>query len=97
MEYITICGINNFFGVESFKVGQILFLKKEIENAFDDEAIKVVNESDITYGYIANSVTSKAKGTHSSGYIYNTFKNMAKVEICFIIKGSVIAKIIELN
>lgn len=94
MNYITIVATNKFFGTEIFKVGQILTGIKEPENSFDSEAIKVVTESEIPCGYIANSIHTVAKGCRSAGRIYDTFENRMKMKVLFIVKNVVIAEIL---
>lgn len=91
--YITIVGVNKYFGTEIFKVNQTLWIEKDIHNDYDDEAIKVVTESGATVGYVANSIYTVAKGTRSSGRIYDTFDNKQKITVRFIVKDSVIAEV----
>ena len=43
--YITITGSDMFMGMEAFKVGQTLILKKDIDSPYDDESIKVITET----------------------------------------------------
>ena len=93
--YITITGSNHYMGTESYNVGQILVLKKDKGNVYDDEAIKVENENGVKYGYVANSIFSVARGSHSAGYIYNTFKDETRCKVMFIINDKVIAEITE--
>ena len=95
MKYITVVGCSNFFGTDVFKVGQIVYGVKETDNSFDAEAIKVVSEADVPCGYIANSVHTVAKGCMSAGRIYDTFEEKIKLRILFIIRGSVIAEIVQ--
>ena len=94
MNYITIVATHQFFGTDIFKVGQVLTGVKEPENSFDSEAIKVVTESDVPCGYIANSVHTVAKGCHSAGRIYDSFENRVKMKVLFIVKNVVIAEIL---
>lgn len=91
--FITIVGVQHYIGIESLSIGQELLLIKEPENKFDDESIKVVTESGVTCGHVANSVYSVARGTHSAGYIYNSIDNDEKCRIIFIIDDKVIAEI----
>lgn len=95
MNYITVTGTNHYFGLEVFRVGQILCLKKDMDNTQDDEAIMVMSDAGVVYGYVANSVYSVARGTKSAGRIYDNFKETAKIEVCFITEKCVIAKLIE--
>lgn len=58
--FITITRVNDYLGVNSFKIDQELLLIKEPDNCYDDESIKVVTANDVKYGYVANSVCSVA-------------------------------------
>lgn len=95
MNYITVTGAKHQFGMEVFRVGQRLCLEKEPNNEFDDEAIRVLSEVGVVYGYVANSVYTVARGTKSAGRIYDTFEEQTKAEVCFITGNSVIAKLLE--
>lgn len=92
--YITIVGTFKYFGPEIFKINQTLWLEKEPNNDYDEEAIRVVSETGATLGYVANSMHTKAKGTRSAGRIYDTFEDKAKIQVRFILKDSIIAQII---
>lgn len=92
--YITITGLDRYMGVESIKPKDIFYLIKDTNNAYDDEAIKVCKDKEIIYGYVANSVYTVARGTHSAGYIYESIKGFKKCEILFIVKDVAIARII---
>lgn len=91
--YVTITGSDMFMGIEAYKPGQKLILKKDIENPYDDESIKVESENGAHLGFVANSVESVARGTHSAGYIYNTFEDSTKCTVLFITQDKVIAEI----
>ena len=95
--YITITGASHFLGIEAFKPGMKVILKKDYNNDYDDESLKVVGDTGATYGYVANSVGTVAKGTHSSGYIYRDFDQEAEAEIMFVVKGVAIAKVLLKN
>lgn len=94
MTYITIAGASYYMGIEAFHVGQKLTIEKEPRNSYDDEAIRVVSDSGSTYGYVANSTDSVARGCHSAGYIYRDFDKTARIRICFIIDGKAIAEVL---
>ncbi|MCF0110692.1 MAG: hypothetical protein HUJ58_02245 [Erysipelotrichaceae bacterium] len=93
MKYITINCTERFFGIEAFKLGKPYYMKKEPENEYDGEAILVVGEQDVSYGYVANSVHTVARGTYSAGRIYDTFDDMCKVVPVFIVNKLVIAEV----
>ena len=91
--FITITQIDNYIGVEQLKIGQVLSLYKDIDNCYDDESIVVKTKSGVKCGYVANSVCSVARGTHSAGYIYNTFNKETSCIVMFVIDDKAIAKI----
>lgn len=93
--YITITSTLDLS--ELFRINQILTLKKDYYNLYDNEAIKVLNEDGISYGYVANSVNTRAKGTHSAGYIYNKFNEKIKCKVKFITQRKIIAEILFKN
>ena len=94
MNAVTIVGTEYYFGIQVFKVGQILHCIKDPENNYDMEAIKVVSDVDVQYGHIANSIHTVAKGCKSGGRIYDTFEKRLKIQVQYIIGNAVIALII---
>lgn len=91
--YITIIDLEKYMGIEAISVGNKLSLIKDLNNKYDDEAIKVIGNTGATYGYVANSVNDVIRGCHSAGYIYNSFDSTIDCEILFIGKDNAIAKI----
>ena len=92
--YITITGLDHYMGTEALRPGDKLYLIKDTKNAYDDEAIKVIGDNDTTYGYVANSVDTVARGTHSAGYIYNSINDNQKCKVAFILDERVIAELV---
>lgn len=91
--YFTITGTNYFLGMEVFRPGQRLILMKDHRNAYDDEAIGVYSDTDAKYGYVANSVSTVARGTHSAGYLYRLFDEEAECTVLFILPTGIIARL----
>ena len=91
--FITIVGAENYIGTESLVIGQELILKKEPDNRYDDESIKVTTDSGAACGHVANSVDTVARGSHSAGYIYNSIGDNQKCKVLFIIDERVIAEV----
>lgn len=91
--FITITGSEHYMGVDSYRIGQELILKKDENNSYDDEAIKVETENGATCGYVANSVDTVARGTHSAGYVYCNLHELQKCIIRFILGDNVIAEL----
>lgn len=86
--FITINHISDFGGIHYYRVGDELTLRKDLDNPYDDEAIQVYNDQDVKCGYVANSSYSVARGTMSSGRIYDSLKDNTKCVIRFIVKES---------
>ncbi|MBR2067045.1 MAG: hypothetical protein IJ875_02125 [Solobacterium sp.] len=91
--YITIDQIEQFGGCTRFRSGDKLSLEKDKENAYDDEAISVFDKYELLCGYVANSVSSVARGTYSAGRIYDQIKTTIQCEVCFVLENCLIAKL----
>ncbi len=72
-DFITITNIKEYIDRDD-KNRWSAVLKKEPNNAYDMESIMVENKNEIPIGR-NNSVSSVAKGTHSAGYIYQSFND----------------------
>lgn len=79
-KYITITGMNHYYGLRPFSVGKKIKCIKDKNNPYDSEAIKVVMKEIGTVGYIANSPYTTATGTMSAGRIYEKVKKKFGVE-----------------
>jgi len=84
-KYITITGFNHYYGLEPFKIGNLIRCCKETDNSFDGEAIKAVLPYIGTVGYIANSPNTVAGGTMSAGRIYDNVEDKFYVRVFFIL------------
>ncbi len=94
-KYITITGMNHYYGMKPFSIGKRVKCIKEKDNLYDDEAIKVVMKEIGTVGYVANSPYTVAKGTMSAGRIYEKVKKKFVVEVMFITSSKVICRVVE--
>lgn len=92
--YITITHLDDYNASDYANPGTVLFLRKE-PNAYDDEAIAVYSERDTKYGYVANSSSTVARGTHSAGYIYRDFEQETKCIIRFRLEDVAIAELVD--
>ena len=93
--FITITQVNDYIGVEQIKIGQKLYLEADLDNRYDDESIMVKTDTGAKCGYVANSVCSVARGSHSAGYIYNTIEKETACIVMFVIDDKAIAKILD--
>ena len=96
-KYITVNHLDDFsrFGYTRFRVGEQLVLKKDHDNCYDDEAIQVNDRSGSKVGYVANSVSSVARGTYSAGRIYDQIEEETECIVRFITEDILIVEIIN--
>ena len=93
-KFVTITGVNHYYGLKPFKVGGILKLQKEKSNDFDSEAIVVKMPYIDTVGFVANSPNTTFKGTYSAGRIYDSIGDCAYARVMFVTHSSVIALVL---
>ena len=95
--FITIAGLNFFFGLDFIEKDMIFSLKKDPENEYDKEAIKVEAEGLGTIGHVANSARTVLGESHSAGYIYNKVNDETKVKVLYVLadRNAVICEIIN--
>ncbi|MBQ4069195.1 MAG: HIRAN domain-containing protein [Lachnospiraceae bacterium] len=93
--YITVTGMNHYYGLAPFSVGKVLKCYKEPSNPYDNEAIVVKLKEVGKVGYIANTPYTKATGTKSAGAIAGIVKKKFKVEVMFITSSKVICKVVD--
>ena len=90
--YITINHLDDYNGLSNIKINSLLTLLKDLDNPYDDEAIAVYDQNKTKIGYVANSVYSVIRGTHSSGRIYDKIKNNDSFIVRFIGNDFIIAE-----
>ncbi len=91
--YVTITGLNHYYGSGILEVGQKCKLVKEPENSYDREAIKVLVGNGLQVGYVANSSYTVIHGTRSAGRLYDKFDRQLTAKIMFIDRNQAIAKV----
>lgn len=94
-QYITIVGLNHYYGITPFKVGKKIKCVKESGNPYDSEAIRAIIKGLGTVGYVANSPYTVVTGTKSAGGISHKVQKKFKVEVMFITNSQVICKVVE--
>lgn len=92
--FITITHLDDYNASGFANPGTVLRLKKE-PNEFDDETIVVYSEKGTKYGYVANSSSTVARGTHSAGYIYRDFEKDTKCIVRFRLEDVAIAELVD--
>ncbi|RYM05795.1 hypothetical protein EWH99_05120 [Sporolactobacillus sp. THM7-7] len=88
--FVTITGLNHYYGTKPFKIGQIIRLVKEPDNEYDSEAIRAELPFIDKIGYVANSPETVARGTSSAGRVYERFDSEALGQVLFVTHDSVI-------
>ena len=91
--YITITGLQHYFGHKPFSPGQSVRLVKEPKNQHDGEAIRVELPFIGTVGYVANSPGTVFQGCFSAGRLYDKIGTTAIAEVCVLTHSSVVAKV----
>lgn len=92
--FITITGVNHYFGMKPFKVGKIFKIVKDDDNDYDEEAIRAELPAIDTIGYVANSTNTVYAGTVSAGRLYDKIDDYAYAQTMFITHSSVIALVL---
>ncbi len=92
--FITITGVNHYFGMKPFKVGKIFKIVKDDDNDYDEEAIRAELPMIDTIGYVANSTNTVYAGTISAGRLYDKIDDYAYAQTMFITHSSVIALVL---
>lgn len=93
--FVTITGIDYYYGKKPFEIGRIIKLVKEPDNAHDKEAIYASLPYIDKIGYVANSVHTVFQGTVSAGRIYDSVGDYAFAKVMFVTHSSVIALIMD--
>ena len=93
--YITVNHLDDFNTTYMFRIGDILTLKKDHDNCYDDEAIAAYSKHKTKCGYVANSVGSVCRGTYSAGRVYDKIPEECSCIVRFISEDHLIAELAE--
>lgn len=93
--FLTINHLYEFGGLSNLRVKDELFLKKDKENCYDDEAIAVYARDNFKIGYVANSVHSVVRGTYSAGRLYDYISDHERCIVRFVTDDMAIAELKE--
>ena len=94
-RFITITGLNHYYGKKPFEVGRVFKIIKEPDNDYDDEAICAFLPFIEKIGYVANSTNTVYQGTVSAGRLYDKIDDYAYAKTMFITHSSVIAIVLD--
>lgn len=93
--FVTITGLNHYYGKKPFEIGRIIKLIKEPDNEYDKEAILAFLPFIDKIGYVANSTNTVYDGTISAGRLYDKIDDYAYAQTMFITHSSVIALVLS--
>lgn len=93
--YFTITGLNHYYGNEFFRQHMTVKLKKEPDNEYDREAIKVMLKGIGKIGYVANSTRTVIGDTMSAGRLYDRIGKKAKGCVEYVLPQGVVCSLIE--
>ena len=88
--YITIAGMNHYYGSEIFEKGMKVKLEKEPDNTYDREAIAARIKGLGKIGYVANSPYTVQGESMSAGRLYDKIGDTADAEVQFVLSQSII-------
>ena len=93
--YITVNHLDDFNTTYMFRIGDILTLRKDHDNCYDDEAIAAYSRHKAKCGYVANSVCSVCRGTYSAGRVYDKIPEEYYCIVRFICEDHLIGELTE--
>ena len=91
--YITIAGMNHYYGSEIFEKGMKVKLEKEPDNPYDREAIAARIKGLGKIGYVANSPYTVQGESMSAGRLYDKIGDTADAEVQFVLYQIIICRV----
>ena len=92
--YITVTGMNYYYGTEFIEKGMTVKLVKEPDNEYDKEAIAVKIAGLDKIGYVANSPYTVLGESISAGRIYDKIEDEKEAKVLYPLAQGVICKIV---
>lgn len=93
--FVTITGLNHYYGKKPFEIGRIIRLIKEPDNEYDKEAIATFLPFIDKIGYVANSTNTVYDGTISAGRLYDKIEDYAYGKVMFVTHSSAIVLVLD--
>lgn len=91
--YITITGMNFYYGHEWLEAGMQLKLVKDPDNEHDPEAIKAEAEALGKIGYVANSPRTVLGECMSAGRLYDKMGDEACAVVKYVLPQGVVCEV----
>ena len=92
-RYITLVGMDHYYGMKPFSVGKRIRCVKERDNEFDSEAIRAVMKEIGTVAYVANSPRTVINGCMSAGRLYDRVAEAFFVQVKFMTNNRIICEV----
>ena len=93
--FVTITGLNHYYGKKPFEIGRIIRLIKKPDNEYDKEAIAAFLPFIDKIGYVANSTNTVYDGTISAGRLYDKIEDYAYGKVMFVTHSSAIVLVLD--
>mgnify|MGYP003488829498 FL=1 len=93
--FVTITGLDFYYGKKPFEIGRIIKLIKEPDNEHDNEAIVAFLPFIDKIGYVANSPHTVYDGTISAGRLYDNIDDYAYGRVMFVTHSSAIVLVLD--
>ena len=91
--YITVTGLNHYFGSEFIEPNMTLRLTKEPDNEHDREAIRVELDGLGKIGYVANSPYTVQGESFSAGRVYDRIGDTATATVKYVLPRGILCKV----
>lgn len=93
--FITVTGMNHYFGSEFIEPRTVLRLTKDPDNEYDKEAIRVELEGLGKIGYVANSSYTVLGESMSAGRLYDRIGDTALAKVKYVLPKGIICKVVN--
>lgn len=93
--FVTITGLNHYYGKKPYEIGRIIKLIKEPDNEYDKEAIAAFLPFIDKIGYVANSTNTVYDGTISAGRLYDKIDDYTYGRVMFVTHSSAIVLVLD--
>ena len=95
--YITVTGLNHYFGADFIEPKMTVRLIKEPDNEHDKEAIRVEMDGLGKIGYVANSPYTVQGESYSAGRIYDRIGDTATATVKYVLPKGILCKVRHLS
>jgi len=95
--YITVTGVDHYFGMDFIKSKMVLRLVKDPDNEYDSEAIRVELPGLGKIGYVANSPYTVQGESISAGRLYDKIGETASAVVKYVLPRGILCKVKHLN